>query len=756
MKALYICGNHRGSLIDIYVRGEDSKKHKLTIIDFRPYLYVPNDYGESTAIFGESVTKQYVNDPSDVPKEREKHFHTWEADVPYVRRFLIDKTIYKGLEFPERRREISASDIMLCEVNIEPLILYFDIEVLPEEGVFPVAEKAAYPVISISYKFSNNPLYFTYVFKEGERERIIKKGDWIISYYTSEKKLLIAFYDLIEKYSPDILNNWNISKYDYPYLKNRFKKLSLQWIDESSFEIFDEYFADKKIYRRRRHGLKQVAKEEGIVKNGNPETFSDVIKYYYTDLYKFLNYSRNDVEYVFEIEKKLGLMKHFYEFKYLAGVEDINDTFKTSVTIDTLLLRIAKDICIVLPTKTEKEEGERYEGAYVFAGDAGLYNDVIWFDFASYYPSIINSFYLSPENIIDGCEIKDFSDDTIYIEDYKDVFIGFKKTEGIIQKLLGILLAKKAEVTKLMKSTKPGSEEYKSLYRKREAVKGQINTTYGVMAYKGFRLFEPGIASATTKIGREGLKLIIKVAEEYGYKVLLADTDSIMVQMPFEKRDWFSDILNKRVKEYFKERYNVDVSINLEFDKNLKGLLLTGVKKRYAYRCVFENDKECDYTSAKGFENIRTDQSKFTQDLLDDLFDLILYEKGEKEIRDFINNKLEEFPKRSLNEIAISKQINKPLNKYKANVPHVRGALYSNAVFGTNFMYGSKPMMLWVKAVPRKPQTNVVCFDDDTELPEIVVDWEKMKNVCIIQKIKPILDAIGVDLSGSFTKQMRL
>jgi len=739
MKGLFISSHRRGSLIDLWLRGEDAKKYYLTITDFKPYFYVESEYGEYKGIFGEDVTKICTSDPSDVPEERQKYKQSWEADIPYARRFMIDHQIYKGVEFPDNKREVSKDEVVPCEVDIEPLSLFFDIEVISSEGTFATPEDADYPVVAITFKFSNSPLYITYIFKENEKERIIRKdNNWVVSYLSSEKNLLGAFYDIVEKHKPDILSNWNIMKYDLLYLKNRFKKLNLQWIDERPFEVFDEYVAYKRIYHRRRYGLKEVAKVEGIVKSNNPQTFKEVRDFYYTDL------GRYDVEYVVGIEKKLDIMKHYYEFKYLAGVEDVLDTFKTSVTIDTLLLRIAKDIGVALPTKSEREGDYPFEGAYVFAAEKGYYNDIAWMDFASYYPSIINSFYLSPENISAEGELQ-FSDFSVH------------KSEGIVQKLLNILLTQKAIITQKMKEAEPGSEERKSLYRKREAVKGQINSVYGVMGYTGFRLFEPKIAKETTGIGREGLKFIIEIAQKYGYKVLLADTDSIMAQIPFDKAESFCCILNRELRKYFKEKYGVDVNINLEFDKYLKGLFLTGVKKRYAYRCIWEDGKECDYIDSKGFENIRSDQSEFTQNLLEELFDLILYEKEREEIIRYITDKITEFPKRHLNEIAISKGINKSLNSYKANTPHIRGAIYSNQYFGTNFKLGDRVLMLWIKGIDGYQPTNVICFDENMTLPEgLVVDWKRMQKACIEDKVKPILDAIGISLGSSNRRQMTI
>ena len=326
--------------------------------------------------------------------------------------------------------------------------------------------------------------------------------------------------------------------------------------------------------------------------------------------------------------------------------------------------------------------------------------------------------------------------------------------KGIISELTEKLLQEKEKITEQLKQTKAGSQEHKSLYLKRQAVKGIVNSLYGVLAFNKFRLHKPELASKVAELAREGIKYIVSKAEEKGYKVLLADTDSVFVQIPFDSAENFGNTLSTDIHDYFQEKYGVETNLNLEFEKYLKYLLLTGVKKRYAMRITYNNGK-CDYVDVKGFESIRTDQSMFTRTLLDELFNLILYEKGNDVIKKFIQDKLEEFPQRPLSEIGISRGINKKFSDYKANTPHVRGAIYSNTYLNTNFHSGDKIQFLWVKGVQDYPSTNVICFNEDTDLSKynIVVDYERMEKVCILGKVEPILDAIGISLSGSLNKQ---
>jgi len=52
----------------------------------------------------------------------------------------------------------------------------------------------------------------------------------------------------------------------------------------------------------------------------------------------------------------------------------------------------------------ERRGREKYEGAFVFQPTAGLYEDLVFFDFTSYWPSIIVTFNLSKSTFLEKNE----------------------------------------------------------------------------------------------------------------------------------------------------------------------------------------------------------------------------------------------------------------------------------------------------------------------------------------------------------------
>jgi len=425
------------------------------------------------------------------------------------------------------------------------------------------------------------------------------------------------------------------------------------------------------------------------------------------------------------------------------GVEELERCFSYSRLIDTQLLRIAREMNVVLPTNTGNNKREKYEGAIVDVCGKGIFRNVAVFDFSRYYPNIIHTFFLSPENLSKDGELE------IDIGRRK---VRVRKRKGIAQHLLSLFFRMRDEIEEQMRKVPVGSEEYHSLNLRKQAIKGLTNAVYGVFGFSGFRLFRMEIAEAITALGREGITVAKEIASKYGYKVVLSDTDSIYVQIPFERVSEFQEVLNNEIARYFRTKYGVDdVELKLKFEKYVEKILLTGVKKRYAMRVVYEGG-ECDYMVVRGFENVRTDYSLFTREMMNELFRMILYDGvSREELLAFLSTKRKEMRERNLAEIAIPKGIHKSLKHYDANAPHIRGAMYANKYLGANFTVGDKVLMLYVKGIRGFPPTDVFVFNEEMPIDEleIEIDWKRMEDVNILKRIEPVFDALGVSLSSS-------
>ncbi|MEM3452508.1 MAG: DNA polymerase domain-containing protein [Candidatus Hadarchaeum sp.] len=718
--------------IFLSLRHSDGSKSRTEVVGFKPHFYVPGQ-GGFRSLFGEELRKVIVPDFKLVPQERAKYKKHYQADVPYTRNFLIAAGIRYGVSIPEGCK-VGVGEIDPAEPTIKPRRCYADIEVAGEGSLDTIATPA--PVVAFSAWDSYSSKYITFVVGKGNDDEA--EGFYFLE---DERELFrsISFY--LNSTDPDVLIGWNVA-YDVDYLKNRAAKLGFKIRFP---ETFDLRSADMKLHRRLSHSLKDVAVEEGFVSEDEVVLAMEALERYGRGDAEFLaEYNRDDVRIMIELDRKYGITEFFEGLKDYAGVVHYDDTLKFSVLVDTMLLRLAREIGVILPSAPETpERQDKYAGALVdfFTGDGsarkGVYENVAVYDFSRYYPSLIRALNISPE--VDGP-----SDEP-----------------GIIPRLVERLFEERDKIDAQLESLVPGTREYEAVKRKRDVIKFYVNSLYGYIGAPFTRLHSRQKAEAVTEAGRTGLLFIADFARELGYEPLYGDTDSIMVSVPFEKSAELGRKLNQEIERFFSERYGVrGYSIKMDLNCYAKRILFTGVKKRYAAHVIWQH-RPCDYLRVVGFEAIRSDQSKFTQEVQKTLFDLVLRGAREQTVA-FVRKALEDFRKQPLERIAFRKGIEMPLEQYGVKkgtgVPsHIRGAIYSNAVFGTSFGMGSKPLYLYVKGIVGKPPTDIVAFE--RRAPEgCAVDWERMEELTLRGKISDILDAAGItwdEIGGRASNRQR-
>jgi len=706
-------------------------KVKVYVNDYYPYFYAVDSDGQYRAVDGTKLRKIVVGTPSDVPKIRTQYVH-YEADIPYIRRFLIDTGVRSYLSVPS----LTVSWLDIRPVNNPqeqiPLRIWFvDIEVA--SNVLPNPLNPEQPIHSITIYDTYIGKYITLVVSG--KTMVDRSDEWIRVHYPSETEMLRSLSDLVNMFDPDVFVAWN-ADFDYTYLVNRYLRLGMK--SPFDLDVFDLLSGYKELYKRKSYRLKSVAFEEGLI------TEEEAKMSYSPDMpvEQLMEYNKRDVEIMVKLDMKYRLLDFYIALKEFVGLPSLSD-ISSSVLIDTELLRLARERGVVLPSKREVE-GEPYEGAVVLEPPAGIYENVAVFDMTTYYPSIIISFNISPDTLSPDGEIR-----------YGDV--AFRKSPtGLLPELCKRFLSLRKSIEDEMTKYDQASPEYQQLKTKRDAVKYLVNAIYGYTAFERSRIFDVRLASTITAIGREGLLKTKELASAKGYNVLYGDTDSIMIQVPYDDAEELMHYLNREITAYFKEKYGLpNVQIGLKFEVYADRVMFFGVKKRYVAHIVWEKGKHVNYFKYVGIEAVRSDQSSFSQEFQKRLIELAIMGASKEEIMDFINSAREEMRRRPLIEIAPSEGIQKPLDKYKNRPPHIRAALYSNTYLGTNFKHGDRVYYLWVKAVKGYPPTDVVAFDVDTRLPELVVDWEKMEEVNIWQKAEPILQVLKISMTRAVGADLR-
>ncbi len=731
---------------DIYVwcRCEDRSKRCIHVYDFKPYFYVPSLLGDYVGIDGERLERVYADEPGQVPELRQKYEKHYEADVPYVQRFMIDSGITSGLEYPGK--EASWKSLKPVEATDVPvLVWYLDIEVLadkmpsPERPLYPV------PVITVYDSWENTFITWFYHSKAVKADRTFRvsvSGEtitWRVKSFRNEEDMLMDFVFHYSRVKPDVVAGWNIA-FDRDYLRARLKHYDFDL--NTNHTCFLDMLEGYKTLgpRRRSYRLKYVTVEEGIESPEEAQTAEKFLSEYRENPIPLIKYNMRDVWRLIKIDKIYNIIDYFWTLKEVVGLPDIEDVYFTSTLVDVMLLRQAKEEGIVLPSKSKGQKAH-YRGAIVLEPVPGIHENVAVFDMSRYYPSLIISFNISPET-----KWKPYDN---------EVWLFRQDREGLLPKMCRKLLGLREEIEAKMLEVPADSKEYLALSLKSSAVKAVTNAIYGYMAKRrggNSRVYDPQIAGTITALGRRGILFIVKKAKEMGYQPLYGDTDSVFIKVPFEKAEELANILTREVRRYFKETYNLreEPVLKLKFEKYYRRIFFKPkTKKRYAGWLVWKKGKEVDELDIAGFEAVRTDVPPFTAEAQRRLFSLILREGLNKsKIHDFLRELQEEVRKKPLDEIALYEGLSKPLDEYKSNSPHVRAALYSNMYLGTNFGVGSKVKYVWVKSVKGLPATDVVAFEEPSQIEgKVEIDWSRQYQA-LISPILDILKSAGFTISS--------
>ncbi len=557
------------------LKGEEEGK-SIIVLDksFKPYIYVvPHDPDRCIENLNEFdiemvgwARKGYMgmNDdflkvtlyhPQDVPKLRDKIRNLdsvkdiMEHDIPFYRRYLIDKAIFPMAEVTvdgtcldnNSLSFMCGSDVCVFEMNGEPKpinsefpdlkTLSFDIEVRNPKGM-PQSEED--PIIMMS--LSSN---------QGFRKVLsTKKSDLeYVETLKTEAHMLEKFVEIVKSENPDLLIGYNSDNFDMPYIRDRATKLNVKMgigIDGSELKFMrrgytnsalvkgrihvDLYLLSRRYLQLDRYTLDRVYKE--LFDEEKVDVPGDEIFEYWDHggekLEKLFKYSLDDAVSVTKIGEKLLPLS--MELTRIVGQPFFDIArMATGQMVEWYLIRKAHEIGDIVPNKPSSSQyserkGIKAEGGYVKDPVKGLHENIVSFDFRSLYPSIIISKNVSPDTLVAECD-----EDKCHIApELGHKFL--KKPVGFVPSIIGNILNERVRLKKQMKNAE-NPREKQVLDVQQQALKRLANSMYGVYGYSRFRWYRIECAEAVTAWGRDFIKKTMLKAEDYGFKAIYADTD---------------------------------------------------------------------------------------------------------------------------------------------------------------------------------------------------------------------------------------
>ncbi len=588
---------------------------------------------EQVSLRGRPVVRIEVREPADAPLLRDRlakaGIPTYEADVRFALRHLIDRGIRGSLEIRGEGREVPGLGLVFEDPEIVPAdwtprlsVLSLDIE------TDPTARRLL--AVGLHGCGASEVLLLTPPGRDCPGGALP---------FPTEKELLAAFCARVRALDPDVLTGWNVVDFDLSVLDRLASRQAVslelgrgpgalrlreqggarggrQATVPGRVVLDGIHLLRGAFVRMDDYGLDAVARSvlgEGKTLAGHGRA-EEILRLFEEDRERLVEYNRTDARLALEILERLRLVELAVERSRLTGLP-LDRVASSIAAFDFLYLSELGRRGIVAPSvRAGSEIVEPQGGGHVLEPLPGLYTNVVVLDFRSLYPSLIRTFEIDPLNLVRP-EAGQADPDAIVAPNGA----AFRRRKGILSEILDELLPRREEARR-------GGEAVKS-----QAIKILMNSFYGVLGTPACRFFDPRLANAITSFGRELLVWCQRVIETGGARVLYGDTDSLFVEAgqagPAGARAFGEALaarLNRDLAAHIADRWRVASRLDLAFDRLYLRLCLpamrhgtAGARKRYAGLVDEPAGARVVFT---GMEAVRGDWTDLARDVQRELY----------------------------------------------------------------------------------------------------------------------------------------
>ena len=633
-------------VVHLYGRLEDGRPFLVRDRRLVPYFYIERDDADAArrlgavrqvpadrvTLTGRPVVRVLIDSPSDTPPLRDRlataGIATYEADVRFAMRYLIDRGIRGSLEIRGEGRV--AGDLGL---------VFEDPEVAPADWTPRLR------VLSLDIETDPSARRLLAVGLHGcgvSEVLLLTPAGWTCPEtarpFPSEKELLAGFARRVRELDPDVLTGWNVVEFDLQVLARLAGGLrvtlelgrgsgALRLRAEGSPRgsrqasvpgrlVLDGIQLLRGAFMRMDdYGLDAVARAvlgEGKTLHAAGKA-EEILRLFEQDRPRFVDYNRTDARLALGIVERLRLVELAVERSRLTGLPP--DRVAGSIAaFDFLYLSELRRRGVVAPSVHAQQAAEPQAGGHVLEPVPGLYANVVVLDFKSLYPSLIRTFEIDPLNLVRP-------------------EAGAREADPIVAPSGAAFYRRKAILGALLDEIMPRREEARRRGNQVEshAIKILMNSFYGVLGTPACRFFDPRLANAITGFGREMLLWCKGRIERERKRVLYGDTDSLFVESgatePAVARAFGHGLaarLNRDLAAYIAERWRVESRLDLAFDRLYLRLCLpalrhdaTGARKRYAGLVDSEQGPKLVFT---GMEAVRSDWTDLAKEVQRELY----------------------------------------------------------------------------------------------------------------------------------------
>lgn len=740
---------NKKSVIYLFCRNKEGSLSVRKVKDFRPYFYeIDEENGKYKSYDMKRLRKVIVSEPKEVAQMRSND--SYESDIRFCQRYIIDRV-----------NKFEKAFIKYCMI---------DIEILVPKGKFPEPMEALYPISCIGIYNS----------------RYNKLRQWFLGNYNGtiaerEIKLMQDFINYLQKAKFDIVFGFNVDKFDYAYIYNRFAKLPQKYFFDkvskyNNFAVaispinmvrsgnreFDNFYPAgtsivdyREWIRRIVKGLKSYSLDNcalEILGKGKLLKNKDVDFSTINDKVKERNIQ--DVKLMVEIENKLHLIEHYDEIRRFSQISWEDFKYPMRI-IESLLLKKAKSKGIILPMKKQTTKKEEFEGATRDV-NTGLYSDVIEYDLSGAYLKMVESLCLDSANITDNK-----NDLPVSITDRKtgeiiQTYFIKQNSEALLPSLVKDLIKEKQKTKDLLKDTDLNSPNYKGVKDKYEALKSVVLTSWGVFGNRHFRLADARISGMITSCVRDLLLSAKDKVIKKGYDVLGHDTDSLFLK----GKESVLELLNKSVKQWGKKNYNKEINIEFELKHKFQQVIFLGSCHYVGLAKAKKGTKKI----IKGVEIIRSSSANFEAKFQEKLIDKIFAKESKEKIVKWIKLEMIRIKRVPIIDIAFPANLGKPISDYQTFLTRKQkdGTLkqfdkklpiHIRALQASPLRQEVKKLFWWVYLKDNK----IMAFDKENNdyITRDEIDYKKMQERNILNKVKVIFEAMKWEDSSLFPVKIR-
>jgi DNA polymerase elongation subunit (family B) len=362
-------------------------------------------------------------------------------------------------------------------------------------------------------------------------------------------------------------------------------------------------------------------------------------------------YCRDDAGKMARIEEKTGFVELHQSICEAAGVLPSSRTIGPLQIVESFVMRLGRERGMRFPSffgyeggarrsdGTEARDGKLFEGAFVLKPTRlGIIEGVHVCDFSRLYPSIAQTWNLSPETLykragdeaaVDGHRYSKGDPPPKGVCAVPGSGHWFRvEPRGLLPFVFDEMLRQRAVSDDRKKAATPGSEEWNEADKQSTAYKNMTNAAFGIMGSRWSRLFRVEVAESMTLCGQVLIQRVISEGEKEGIDTFAGDTDSSFAAgvLAHQYRSFVARMNRDVLPEIARSHGAAECRLSLAYEKAFDRVVYTSAK-HYAGRIDHYKGTPAGEESQpeiKGLEFKRGDVSRLARAMQAEVLDLLL------------------------------------------------------------------------------------------------------------------------------------